>query len=195
MVRHGETRYNALGILQGSLDSPLTALGRRQALAVAATLRSRGAKPVLALTSPQGRARETMELIRGELPSLADADALVTPCLAEMDYGAYQGLPIDLLPFDPWAPRDAAKRAGGETGAEVAERVLGGIAHLAGDARGDVLAVSHGTVMSHLIEAIGGGGAPRTDRLAIENGRILVLEYDPVSNRLSLIETLTAELP
>ena len=52
-----------------------------------------------------------------------------------------------------------------------------------------MLAVSHGTVMSHLLEALEPGGeAP----LAIENGCILVLSYSQTDRSLALIESVAA---
>lgn len=212
LVRHGETCHNVRGILQGTLDSPLTPRGRRQALEVAGALAALGARPSLAIASPQGRARATLDLVRGALPSLAQVPVRAEAFLAEMDYGAWQGAAIATLPFDPWKPGDAAARRGGETSAEVRWRVLTGALRVMDEAAGDVLAVSHGTVMAHLLEALraedAAGGQPRTTTheqartcsresakahpLAVGNGCILVLAYDPRAGKLEPIESLPA---
>lgn len=189
LVRHGETQSNARGVLQGALDSPLTRRGRQQALDVAAALRARNALPALMLASPQGRAQTTLEIIREALPALKGVPARIEPCLAEMNYGTCQGVPLASLPFDPWMPKDGAARFGGETGREVQLRALGGLLGVMDKASGNVLAVSHGTVMSHLLEALEPGGEAH---LTIENGCILVLSYSQTDRSLALIESVAA---
>lgn len=189
LVRHGETQSNARGVLQGALDSPLTRRGRQQALDVAAALRARNVLPALMLASPQGRAQTTLEIIREALPALKGVPARIEPCLAEMNYGTCQGIPLASLPFDPWMPKDGAARFGGETGREVQLRALGGLLGVMDKASGNVLAVSHGTVMSHLLEALEPGGEAH---LTIENGCILVLSYSQTDRSLTLIESVAA---
>lgn len=189
LVRHGETQSNARGVLQGALDSPLTRRGRQQALDVAAALRARNVLPALMLASPQGRAQTTLEIIREALPALKGVPARIEPCLAEMNYGTCQGVPLASLPFDPWTPKDGAARFGGETGREVQLRALGGLLGVMDKASGNVLAVSHGTVMSHLLEALEPGGEAH---LTIENGCILVLSYNQTDRSLALIESVAA---
>lgn len=189
LVRHGETQSNARGVLQGALDSPLTRRGRQQALDVAAALRARNVLPALMLASPQGRAQTTLEIIREALPALKGVPARIEPCLAEMNYGTCQGVPLASLPFDPWMPKDGAARFGGETGREVQLRALGGLLGVMDKAPGNVLAVSHGTVMSHLLEALEPGGEAH---LTIENGCILVLSYSQTDRSLALIESVAA---
>ena len=189
LVRHGETQSNARGVLQGALDSPLTRRGRQQALDVAAALRARNVLPALMLASPQGRAQTTLEIIREALPALKGVPARIEPCLAEMNYGTCQGVPLASLPFDPWTPKDGAARFGGETGREVQLRALGGLLGVMDKASGNVLAVSHGTVMNHLLEALEPGGEAH---LTIENGCILVLSYSQTERSLALIESVAA---
>jgi len=61
LLRHGETEWNVAGRLQGSLDSPLTPLGREQARRLGAVLARRlgGDRVPRMQTSPLGRAQET----------------------------------------------------------------------------------------------------------------------------------------
>ena len=56
-IRHGQTDWNAQARLQGQLDIPLNALGRRQAATLADALRLEGLAAVL--TSDLGRAWHT----------------------------------------------------------------------------------------------------------------------------------------
>ena len=72
-IRHGETEWNAQGRLQGTQDIPLNDLGRRQAASagnILADLFARDGRSETSLAfvaSPLGRARSTMELVRGSL--------------------------------------------------------------------------------------------------------------------------------
>ncbi|NUS70473.1 MAG: histidine phosphatase family protein, partial [Ensifer adhaerens] len=62
LIRHGETQWNVAGRLQGRKDTPLTANGVRQALAIGLRLAERIAHEEKNLTfwvSPLGRARQT----------------------------------------------------------------------------------------------------------------------------------------
>lgn len=59
LARHGQTEWNAQGRYQGSLDSPLTALGRAQARAAAETMRGRGVARLLCAHSDERGTRRT----------------------------------------------------------------------------------------------------------------------------------------
>jgi len=83
LVRHGETEWIAAGRHTGRSDVPLTPLGRRQAAAVGARLA--GERFARVLSSPLGRARETMRLA-----GLGGAGELCDH-LREWDYGVYEG--------------------------------------------------------------------------------------------------------
>jgi broad specificity phosphatase PhoE len=88
VVRHAQTDWNAQGILQGPrIDSGLSADGRRQAAALARSLRDEDLHVIY--SSPMQRARETAQAIADALP---DAPAVqVVPELYEMDYGIFVG--------------------------------------------------------------------------------------------------------
>ena len=59
VLRHGETEWNAAGILQGALNSPLTAKGIAQAKAQGRILGAQDLSHCTGLSSPQGRAMQT----------------------------------------------------------------------------------------------------------------------------------------
>ena len=95
-VRHGETDWNRERRLQGQHDIPLNALGRTQAQRCGALLDellSQGDIPVADygyISSPLGRARETMELMRTAMgldPLVYRTDAR----LMEMSFGRWEG--------------------------------------------------------------------------------------------------------
>ncbi|KAI4964570.1 hypothetical protein ZWY2020_005487 [Hordeum vulgare] len=62
VVRHGETSWNALRIIQGHLDAELNEIGRQQAVVVAHRL-SKEAKPAAIYSSDLKRAAETARTI------------------------------------------------------------------------------------------------------------------------------------
>ncbi len=145
-VRHGESEWVAQGRFQGLGDSPLTELGRRQALLAARRIARRGRRPMLPLPtgapnavihSPLGRAAETAAMIARAVSSGRGDDAVAEPVplrpdpgLLEIGQGEWEGLPSaevvagwgEVLehwrrdPLNAWAP-------GGESIVEVDARV------------------------------------------------------------------------
>lgn len=82
LMRHGQTRWNAIGRLQGALDSPLTPLGINQAQRQATLLNGIGG---ICLSSPQGRAVQTAAIaFRGRAWT-------IEPRLSEIDIGIFAG--------------------------------------------------------------------------------------------------------
>ena len=153
LVRHGETDWNARGMYQGSRDVPLSARGRAQARALAVDLASVGFDA--AYTSPLVRARETADLVlAGRGPAGRGLDARPVPALGEFGYGAWEGLGADerrarwpeldaRWAADPWT----VALPGGETLADLAERVLPAWDHLLSAHPGGTIAVfAHGHV-------------------------------------------------
>ena len=61
LVRHGETKLNREGVLQGRSDYPLNEAGKRQAEETAAKLREMGVVFTKVYSSPLIRAVETAE--------------------------------------------------------------------------------------------------------------------------------------
>lgn len=91
IVRHGRTDHNAAGLLLGRLDPPLDPLGRDQAEALAVAV-----GPVdRVISSPLARARETAAAFG--LPIEIDERWI------EVDYGAYDGMPLADVPAEAWA--------------------------------------------------------------------------------------------
>ncbi|HZQ13770.1 MAG TPA: histidine phosphatase family protein [Pseudolabrys sp.] len=101
-IRHGETDWNVEGRLQGHQDIPLNARGREQAAHCGAVLRDlfvqKGIDPKTLdyVSSPLGRARQTMELARTALGLPADGYA-IEPRLTEISFGQWEGFTIAQL--------------------------------------------------------------------------------------------------
>lgn len=86
VVRHGETIWNEAGRQQGHLDSPLNAMGLRQAEAIAERLA--GEQITTLYSSDLGRARATAEIIAGRTGHRVQTDAR----FRERHLGIFQGL-------------------------------------------------------------------------------------------------------
>jgi len=181
-IRHGETAWNAEGKLQGTQDIPLNDLGRKQAAnsgAILAGLFSRDGRSETTLAfvaSPLGRARTTMELVRGRLNLPPDQYA-IDDRLREIGYGNWEGSTlVQMQASDPavFARRQADKWTvsppGGETYAEVQARVTDWYNGLTAD----TVAVAHGGTARALMVALGFETPNSAADLTIEQGTVYV---------------------
>ncbi len=153
VVRHGETRWNVEGRLQGHLDSGLSLLGVRQAEAIARRL---GQERFGGLySSDLGRAFQTAEPI-----ARTTGLAIVTDSrLRERKLGVFQGLtmseilerfPDDHRRFVSGDPDHAVP--GGESGRQRYERTVNCVNEIAARHAGErVLIVTHGGVLNGLL--------------------------------------------
>jgi broad specificity phosphatase PhoE len=177
-IRHGETDWNVAGRLQGSRDTPLNAVGRRQAAACADILRDLLARDGRApgdfahVASPLMRARETAEIMRAAL-DLAPGDYRVDARLCEIRFGEWEGL--TLREVRARSPQALAERErdkwdfvppGGESYAQVAVRMRAWYAALAGDA----VVVAHGGTARALIAVLGVASPARAPSIEIGQG-------------------------
>lgn len=147
LIRHGETALNAARVLQPA-DTPLSALGLRQADAIAT--RVAAFAPAAILSSDLPRAWQTASAIAGAT-GLAP---IASPTLRERDFGALRGRAYDSLGFDPLALVDAPPD--GESAPVFEERVARAFADaLALHARlggaGPIAIVTHGLVIEVLL--------------------------------------------
>ena len=128
LVRHGQTEFNLAKLVQGRCDSPLTELGRAQALAAGSWLANHEVRPDAVGTSPLGRAFATTGLLMSVLTErgLMGQGVLpqVTPGLIERDYGTYERGPQADVPANVWDPGDALVACGGEGNSALRARVL-----------------------------------------------------------------------
>ncbi len=101
-IRHGETDWNVERRLQGHQDIPLNARGRAQAAHCGEVLcdlfagKSIDAKALDYVSSPLGRARQTMELARPAL-GLPPEGYRIEPRLIEICFGEWEGFTIAQL--------------------------------------------------------------------------------------------------
>jgi broad specificity phosphatase PhoE len=181
-IRHGETEWNALGRLQGVRDIPLDELGRRQSLhagRVLADLLTRdghNASSIDFVSSPLGRARQTMELVRGALRLPLSAYA-IDDRLREIGYGEWEGSTLaEMAAKDPelFARRQVEKWTvappGGETYVSVQARMTDWYREL----KADTVAVAHGGTARALMVALGFETPLSAADLPIEQGAVYV---------------------
>jgi broad specificity phosphatase PhoE len=181
-IRHGETEWNAEGKLQGNQDIPLNDLGRRQAAdagKILADLFARDGRSEASLgfvASPLGRARLTMELVRGSL-SLPPQDYAIDDRLREIGYGHWEGSTLQqmqALDPDVFAARQSDKWTvpppGGETYASVQARMIDWYSQLTAD----TVAVAHGGTARALMVALGFETPDSAADLTIEQGAVYV---------------------
>lgn len=135
LVRHGRTDANAKGLLQGRLDRPLDAIGRKQAEAVATMIGDVDE----VISSSLVRATETAAYFGREV---AIDDRWI-----ELSYGDYEGVPAGEVPADvwqEWKTNPDFATAGGESFGSLDARVRSACDDLTGRIHGrDVVVVSH----------------------------------------------------
>ncbi len=181
-IRHGETSWNAEGRLQGAQDTALNDRGRRQATdagRILAGLIARDGHDKAALpfvSSPLGRARSTMELVRRVL-ELPPDDYSLDDRLREIGYGVWEGSTLaEMQAADPalYARRLTAKWTlapeGGETYASVQLRMRDWYDSLLVD----TVAVAHGGTARALMVALGLETPESAADLLIEQGAVYV---------------------
>jgi broad specificity phosphatase PhoE len=116
LVRHGESEANAAGLLLGRTDSPLSERGARQAAALGPLLGT----VHRVVSSPLLRARRTAAALD------AGPEIEIDERWVEVDYGEYEGQPLDAVPAEVWQHWRADphfRPPGGETLSELAARV------------------------------------------------------------------------
>jgi broad specificity phosphatase PhoE len=181
-IRHGETAWNAEGRLQGARDVPLNDLGRRQAAHAGQILadlfvRDRRDKSAVSfVSSPLGRARSTMELVRGEL-KLPLADYRLDDRLREIGYGEWEGSTLaEMQAADPefFARRQAEKWTMSPPGGESYVGVQARVQSWHDQLREDAVVVAHGGTARALMVALGIETPQSAADLVIEQGAVYV---------------------
>jgi probable phosphoglycerate mutase len=175
VVRHGQTEWNLAGRLQGRADSPLTALGRAQAIASAARLAE--CDPDALYCSPLGRARQTAAAVS----AACGLPVRVLDGLAELDAGQAEGVQLAELRNWPEAVTRAADRyahrwPGGESYPDAEPRARAALAAIRADGHQRVAIVSHGQLGRLLLAELLGWTPDQA--LAYGQGNGVIVEVD-----------------
>jgi broad specificity phosphatase PhoE len=181
-IRHGQTEWNALGRLQGVQDIPLNELGRTQSVHaghILADLFKRDGECTSSIgfvASPLGRARQTMELVRGVL-KLPLSGYAIDDRLREIGYGEWEGSTLaEVQAKDPelFARRLIEKWTvappSGETYVSVQARMADWHRGLASD----TVVAAHGGTMRALMVVLGLETPESAADLPIEQGVVYV---------------------
>ncbi|MDQ6418215.1 histidine phosphatase family protein [Paenibacillus sp. LHD-117] len=151
LVRHGETNWNAGGILQGQTDIPLNETGMRQAEALAGRLSSEENLWDAVMSSDLLRARVTAEVIAKKLDlPLLDPDIR----LRERSFGKLEGT-TEAQRVAKWGADWRTLQLGAESDDDMRARGMSVISELAErDADRNILIVSHGSFIAQLLQAM-----------------------------------------
>jgi len=175
LVRHGQTEWNALGLMQGqTADIPLTDLGHAQAAAAAEELAVLA--PGALLSSDLLRARQTAE----HCARSTGLPVALTPALREQGYGVLEGRPSrELWDVVDWTdPHWTAE--GGESLAQLHDRVRSFLQQLLADPPADVVAlVTHGDTIRAAQAVAAGLGPEAMPAVTPPNGTVTRLELAP----------------
>ena len=181
-IRHGQTEWNAAGRFQGNQDIPLNPLGKQQAIRAGELLvdilanDAHDPKKIPFVSSPLGRARHTMELVRGAL-GVPPIDYTLDDRLREIGYGHWEGSTLAQMEQshpDVFAERQVDKWGvpppGGESYASVTMRIRDWYDSLLQD----TVAVSHGGTMRALLVALDVETPAGAAELMVEQGVVYV---------------------
>jgi broad specificity phosphatase PhoE len=176
LVRHGQSEWNAAGLMQGqTAHVPLTPLGHQQAAQAAAELAALGrdgAGPGALLSSDLLRAVQTAE----HCAASTGLPLQTTPALREQGYGVLEGRPSrELWDVVDWTdPHWSA--AGGESLAELHGRVEGFLAGLRAAPPAEVVAlVTHGDTIRAAQAVAAGLGPDQMPGVTPHNGTVTKL--------------------
>ncbi|MFI5803148.1 bifunctional RNase H/acid phosphatase [Streptomyces sp. NPDC051561] len=182
LLRHGETLLTPEKRFSGSggSDPMLSAVGHKQAQAVAASLAARGTVQAI-VSSPLLRCRETADAVaqRLGLPVQVEED------LRETDFGAWEGLTFGEVKeryaedLDAWLDSpDASPTGGGESFAVVAERVAAARDRLTEKYAGrTVLVVTHVTPVKTLVRLALGAPPASLFRMELSAASLSAVAY------------------
>lgn len=156
VLRHGRSEWNAVRRWQGSFDSPLDAVGRSQAAAVAGELARLGVTWHRPVASPLARAAETAAIVAARLgldPPRLDAR------LVEAHAGEWEGMTPDAIEraYPGWL---AAHRRppGFESFESVVARATAALLDIADEGArsgASALVVSHSGLIRSVVRSLG----------------------------------------
>lgn len=159
LIRHGETAWNAQGLLQGISDIPLNPLGRSQAVSAGRMLAGQGWQVLYA--SPLQRAMESARLLAAEadLPEPIELPGVIERAFGELEGTSY---------WQPDGTRAPLDHPSVEPIEAVVERSVAAIREVAArHPMENVLVVAHGTVIRNVLDRFMEEDAPGITNLSL----------------------------
>jgi broad specificity phosphatase PhoE len=186
LIRHGESRWNAAGVLQGQQCAGLSELGRAQADALAGHLPKIHGGAALIVRSDIDRVAQTAE----PTERVFDTSAEVEPRLREIDLGSWSGRPrAEVLAeasedLQAWLRCEDVRPGGGERLSELRERVWAAVRDIGARVRdaggGTALLFTHGGPVRTSVAAVLGLPVGEERRLQpVRNASITLIRLDP----------------
>ena len=151
-MRHAHARSNADDCVSGLPPGEgLSERGVQEALALREELAH---EPIdLGVATRLTRTQETLELALGG----RDVPRIVVSGLDEIGFGSFEGGPLEAYRTWAWTNEaDVVCPGGGESRAQAAKRIAGGLDTLLARSEGVVLAVSHSLPMRYVLDAADG---------------------------------------
>lgn len=194
LIRHGQTKWNKAGLVQGNTDSALTALGEKQAAALAEAVDTGwlpGDRPSALYSSDLGRTIQTATPLSKKL----NLEIQPRTALREMNFGELEGLKwaevesrYPDLSRKLWGEgADPHHRApSGETRIEMHERSKSMVLEIASQHAGEtVVIVSHGGVIGFFVRSVLGLSFTERPRYSVSNGSIAAFRIGAKQKMLS----------
>ena len=173
IARHGETDWNVQHRLQGWTDTPLNETGRRQAAALAESLR--GVRIDAIYSSTLSRSRDTAQIVAGKTMAVKSLDGL-----RERNYGHFQGgsdtAPDYVRRINNWDDR----LDDGESLNQLLARARESLQQIRREhPAGNVLIVGHRITNQMALRALLDLTAEQTVKIVQDNDEVYLVEIDP----------------
>lgn len=186
-MRHGETESNIKRRYQGWTESPLSKKGLKQAEKTGQWLAEKKIDALYA--SDLSRASHTAQIIGASFL----LKPVISPLLREINFGRWEGLTYDDImgawpsEITSWLDDPFLRSApGGETVAEVGQRMLSFVEELLGRYPGDqgIVVVSHGGSIRALISHVMGLDKESFWQLGVDNASVSRISFSAAGSEV-----------
>lgn len=183
LIRHGQTRWNIEGKIQGKTDIPLNETGLLQAQCLAEAMESCAISSVYC--SVLKRARQTAEiLVSGARAAGRSLPLYPMEELREVDFGLWEGKTWEEIrqaypeDYAGWEKNPTAVTpTGGERREDCRVRTRAAVERILNEAGGDAAIVAHGGILVYVIDYLLRNQTKKQE-IIVRNASISVIEYD-----------------